>query len=344
MSYTSEYKDATAVVTGGAGAIGSCLVETLIRAGASKVIIVDDLSSSYEWNIVSHPAVEFIHESILDDSLIDCLRSKSFQYLFHLAALFANQNSVDHPQLDLQVNGLGTLQMLELARFKKVKRFVYASSSSSFSKESAPLPLHEEFLSLKLDTPYQITKLLGEYYCNFYQQHWGVPTVRLRFFNSYGPGEVPGKYRNVIPNFLLWALRGQPLPITGTGEETRDFTYIEDIVQGMLAAAACPAACGDVFNLASAKETRVIDLANLINDLTGNSAGIIQLPRRDWDHTSRRWASIDKARRVFGYQPQTNLNVGLSHALAWFRENWTRIELAQGPNESSSNLVLAKVA
>jgi nucleoside-diphosphate-sugar epimerase len=209
---------------------------------------------------------------------------------------------------------------------------VYASSSSSFSKANAPLPLHEDFLSLKLDTPYQITKLLGEYYCNFFQQHWKVPTVRVRLFNSYGPGEVPGKYRNVIPNFLLWAMQGKSLPITGTGEETRDFTYVEDIVDGILSAGCCPAACGDVFNLASAKETRIIDLAQTINAMTGNSAGITFQDRRDWDHTSRRWASIDKARRVLGYEPRTDLRTGLTHAWNWFQDNWSQIERANQPN------------
>jgi len=314
-------------VTGGAGAIGSTLVNSLVRAGAEKIVVLDDMSSGYAWNVNDDSRIEVLDRSILDESTLDLLRSNSIQYVFHLAALFANQNSIENTHRDLLVNGMGTLRLLELARDLQVERFIYASSSSSFSKANAPLPLREDFLSLKLDTPYQITKLLGEYYCNFFHQHWNVPTVSIRLFNSYGPGEVPGKYRNVIPNFIYWALRGEPLPITGNGQETRDFTYVEDIVDGALSAGSAPDARGEAFNLASAKETRIIDLANLINSITGNTAGIVFKPRRNWDHTSRRWASIDKAQRVLSYEPQTALSKGLANTVQWFRENWSQIEL-----------------
>jgi nucleoside-diphosphate-sugar epimerase len=118
------------------------------------------------------------------------------------------------------------------------------------------------------------------------------------------------------------------LPITGTGEETRDFTFVEDVLAGLLAAGCSEAACGDVFNLASARETRVIDLASAINKITGNTAGLVFKEKRDWDHTSRRWASIDKARRVLGYEPQTLLEEGLPKTLRWFSKNWSRIQLA----------------
>src|SRR5262245_42360839 len=158
MSNQAGYNGASILVTGGAGAIGSSVVRALVRAGASKVVVIDDMTSGYRWNVCDHSSVEVIEQSILDDVLYQRLRSKQCDYVFHLAALFANQNSVDHPRRDLQVNGLGTLQMLELARELNVRRFVYASSSSSFSKANAPLPLHEEFLSLKLDTMFQIRK------------------------------------------------------------------------------------------------------------------------------------------------------------------------------------------
>ena len=138
---------------------------------------------------------------------------------------------------------------------------------------SAPLPLTEEFMSLHLSSPYQITKMLGELYCNFFQHHYDLPAVKARFFNSYGPGEVPGQYRNVIPNFIYLAMQGQPLPITGTGEETRDFTFVGDIVDGLLRAGHFEAAVGQEFNLASGAETRIIDLAEMINRKVGNQAG-----------------------------------------------------------------------
>ena len=138
-------------------------------------------------------------------------------HIYHLAAFFANQNSVDYPERDLHVNGMGTLKLLEYASIASVDRFVYASSGCSIYGSEAPLPLREEYVSMHLTSPYQITKMLGELYCNFFSHHHGMKIAITRFFNSYGPGEVPGQYRNVIPNFVYWAMNGHPLPITGTG-------------------------------------------------------------------------------------------------------------------------------
>jgi nucleoside-diphosphate-sugar epimerase len=227
---------------------------------------------------------------------------------------------------------------LQYSRLAGVRRFVYASSGCSIYGSSAPLPLTEEFMSLHLSTPYQITKMLGELYCNFFQHHYEVPAVKARFFNSYGPGELPGQYRNVIPNFIYWAMRGEPLPITGTGEETRDFTYVGDIVDGLLRAGFFEAAVGQEFNLASGQETRIIDLAEMINKQVGNRAGVVFAQKRKWDTKSRLLASVDRARSLIGYEPKTPFDQGLRNAVAWFRENWKRIEAAArfGPGASSA--------
>jgi UDP-glucose 4-epimerase len=149
---------------------------------------------------------------------------------------------------------------------------VYASSGCSIYGSLAPL--REEFTSTNLSTPYQITKMLGELYCNLFYRYYGLPVVKARFFNSYGPGEVLGQHRNVIPNFIYWALEGIPLPLTGSGEEIRDFTYVGDIVDGLLGAGYQESAIGGEFNLASGKETRIIDLAKMINQLTGSKTSI----------------------------------------------------------------------
>jgi len=228
--------------------------------------------------------------------------------------------------------------LLEYSLLTGVERFVYASSGCSIYGSDSPLPLREEFMSMHLSTPYQITKMLGELYCNFFYNHYGLKVVKPRFFNSYGPGEVPGQYRNVIPNFIYWAMKGLPLPITGTGEETRDFTYVGDIVNGLLRAGVMERAVGEEFNLASGKETRVIDLANLINDLTGNEAGIRFVQRRKWDTKSRLLASIDKARQLIGYEPETPFEEGLRRTIQWFREHWDKIEACAkfGPGASSA--------
>jgi nucleoside-diphosphate-sugar epimerase len=221
---------------------------------------------------------------------------------------------------------MGTLKVLQFAQVAGVDRLVYASTSSIVSGASFQMPLDEEAVSMDLNTPYQVSKMLGELYCNYFKNYYGCKTVRVRFFNSYGPGEMPGRYRNVIPNFIYTALQGQPLRITGTGEETRDWTYVADIVDGLLRVGVVEDAVGEVFNLAAGRETRVIDLAHWINKVTGNTAGVVHTERRSWDSHSRRWASIDKAKRVLGYEPQTDIHAGVERTVAWFRENWSHIQ------------------
>lgn len=324
-NYLETYTGKTVLVTGGAGAIGSNLCRHLAELDV-KVIILDDLSSSEEWNVPSMPNVLFVKGSLLDEVLLKRVFFEQVKTVFHLAAFFANQNSLDHPEKDLMVNGMGTLRLLEYSALSNVDRFIYASSGCSIYGSQSPLPLREEFTSLHLSTPYQITKMLGELYCNFFYNHYGLKVLKPRFFNSYGPGEVPGQYRNVIPNFIYWAMKGLPLTITGSGEETRDFTYVGDIVDGLLRAGAMESTVGQEFNLASGRETRIIDLAHMVNELTGNKAGIRFAQRRKWDTKSRLLASIDKASKLMGYEPKTPFEEGLQHTIHWFRENWDKIE------------------
>jgi len=290
-----------------------------------KIVALDDLSSGAQWVLPSDSRVDFVRGSIVDDGSLKRAFSGRPTLVFHLAALFANQNSIDHPETDLSVNGLGTLKVLQYADLSRVRRFIYASSGCSVYGKS-PVPLREDYLSLDLDTPYQITKMLGELYCNYFKNRHGLDVVRTRFFNSYGPGEVPGRYRNVIPNFVYWALRGEALPITGTGDETRDWTYVDDIVSGLLRAAWEKRAVGEAINLATGCETRVRDVADWINEMTGNTAGIRMIPRRTWDTKTRLLASTDKARALLKFEPTMAVREGLARTVEWFRENWSRIE------------------
>ncbi|MBU2063294.1 MAG: NAD-dependent epimerase/dehydratase family protein, partial [Candidatus Omnitrophica bacterium] len=200
--YVSSYKNKTVLITGGAGAIGSNLTGAIAAAGAKCVIVLDDFSSSYAWNIPVAPNIMVVRGDVTDDVALKRVFFEKPDCVFHLAAFFANQNSVDYPERDLHVNGLGTLKLLEYSALAGIKRFIYASSGCAIYGAEAPLPLREEFSSLHLSTPYQITKSLGEMYCNFFYHHYALPIVKPRFFNSYGPGEVPGQYRNVIPNFI----------------------------------------------------------------------------------------------------------------------------------------------
>jgi nucleoside-diphosphate-sugar epimerase len=337
MSEHPTYASDCVLVTGGAGAIGSNLVRALATGGA-RVIVLDDLSSSEAWNVPSSPNVLFAKGDILDEVQLKRVFLERPRIVFHLAAFFANQNSIDHPERDLMVNGLGTLRLLEYSLLAGVQRFVYASSGCAIYGSQAPLPLSEEAMSLHLSTPYQITKSLGELYCTFFHDHHGLGVVKPRFFNSYGPGELPGEYRNVIPNFIHWAMKGLPLPITGTGEETRDFTFSGDIVRALLLAGKSDAAVGKEFNLASGRETRIGDLARAVNEAVGNSAGVRMLERRRWDTKPRLVAAIDQAREILGWEPEVGLEQGLSETVHWFRENWSRIEPAArfGPGTSSA--------
>lgn len=323
--YKQHYEGKVVLITGGAGAIGSNLTRAIADLRAATVIILDDMSAAYEWNVPSLPNVLFVKGSVTDEVALKRVFALKPDIVYHLAAFFANQRSVDFPQHDLMINGLGTLLVYQYANMCATGRIVYASSGCSIYGSAAPLPLKEDFVSMHLTTPYQITKMLGELYGNFFFHHFGLPIVKTRFFNSYGPGEVPGQYRNVIPNFIFRALSGLPLPFTGSGEETRDFTYVTDITDALLRAGYFDQAKGNEMNIASGREVNILQLAERINELTGNKAGIVRAERRVWDTKKRLLASIDKAREVLGYEPQMDFETGLAHTIRWFQDHWDDI-------------------
>jgi nucleoside-diphosphate-sugar epimerase len=325
-NYTSDYEGKTILVTGGAGAIGGNLCRKLSEMNAQKVIILDDLSSSYEWNIPKADNIFFVKGSILNDEMLKRVFKEKPDYVFHLAAHFANQNSVDNPEKDLMINGIGILKVLQYAQLVNVKRFVYSSSGCGVYGLDSKMPFEEHDISISLHTPYQVTKLLGELYTNYFHNLYNMPIANARFFNSYGPGEVPGKYRNVIPNFFYWAMKGVPLPITGEGTETRDWTYVGDIVNGLIAMGIEEEAIGEAFNLGSGIDHQVIEMATIVNQLTNNKAAVTFKERRDWDVKTKLLSCVDKANRVLGYKPQMKFEDGLKNVHSWFEENWGNIE------------------
>jgi len=319
--YSDFYQDSTILVTGGAGAIGGNLCKELSTFNVKKILILDNLSSSYDWNIPKSPNVVFINGDILDDAILKRVFKEKPEYIFHLAAHFANQNSVDNPEKDLMINGMGILKVLQYAQLTGVKRFVYSSSGCGVYGLESKMPFEEHDVSIHLHTPYQVTKLLGELYTNYFYDLYKLPIVNARFFNSFGPGEVPGKYRNVIPNFFYWAMKGQSLPITGDGTETRDWTYVGDIVNGLIAMGVREEAIGEAFNLGASKEQRVIDMANIVNKLTNNKAGIVYKERRDWDVKTRLLSCITKAEKKLGYKPKMTFENGMKETYKWFKQN-----------------------
>ncbi len=322
----NEYKGKTILVTGGAGCVGSNLVKKLSESESKKIVILDDLSSAYEWNIPLASNIHFVHGSILDDEMLRRVFKDRPQYVFHLAAHFANQNSVDNPEKDLMVNGLGILKVLEHAHLTGVERFVYSSSGCGVYGLESKQPFEEHDISIRLHTPYQVTKLLGELYTNYFHNLYDVPIVNARFFNVFGPGEVPGTYRNVIPNFFYWSMNGRALPITGDGSETRDWTYVTDIVDGLMAMGLRDEAIGEAINLGSGKEHRVVDMAEMVNELTGSRAGIQFVTRRNWDVKTRLLSSIEKAHKLLDYEPQVTFEEGLKNVYKWFINNWSNIQ------------------
>lgn len=336
--YLSYYRNKKVLVTGGAGAIGSNIVKKLLELDAF-VIVIDDLSSGYTWNLPQEASnLLFVEGDIANDIDLKRVFNEKPEIIFHLAAFFANQNSVDYPERDLQTNGLGTLKLLEYCKlYGRLERFVYASSGCSIYPVDAEMPYKEHLTNLYMSTPYQITKMIGEVYCNYFWKIQNVPTVKARFFNSFGPGEVPGQYRNVIPNFIYWAKKGLSLRITGTGEETRDFTFVGDIVDGLLRMGYFKEAIGQEMNLAAGREIQIIDLAKIVNKLTKNAAEIKYVPRRNWDTKMRMLASNEKAKMMIGFTPDTDFEKCLKLAVDWFEENWEKIdENADFPPGTSS--------
>lgn len=336
------YQGRNILVTGGAGAIGSNLIIALsILAGEKgKVIVLDNLSSikiKDPWNVLPLSNIMFVEGDVRSDVDLKRVFKEDISIVFHLAAFFANQNSIDFPEVSAEVDVIGQVKLLEYSRLSKVERFVYASSGCAIYGSYPKMPLKEDFISMHLTTPYQINKMTGEMYCNFYHHHYDMAIVNCRFFNSYGPGEVPGQYRNVIPNFIYWSMKGLSLPITGTGEETRDFTYVLDLVQGLVKSGFYKNAIGANFNLAAGVEIGIKKMAELVLEATGNSAPFNFRQRRKWDTKPRLLASIEKAQQLIGYKPIIDFPEGFASNIEWFEDNWELIEkLADFPPGMSS--------
>jgi nucleoside-diphosphate-sugar epimerase len=341
-SISKYYEGRNILVTGGAGAIGSNLIIALSQlvGDTGNIIVLDNLSSIKEknpWNITPLSNILFVEGDVRSDVDLKRVFKEKLSLVFHLAAFFANQNSVDYPEISAEVDIIGLIKLLEFSRLANIEKFIYASSGCAIYGSYGKMPLKEDFISMHLTTPYQINKMTGEMYCNYYGHHFDMNLINCRFFNSYGPGEVPGQYRNVIPNFIYWAMKGQSLPITGTGEETRDFTYVLDLVQGLLKAGYNKEAIGENFNLAAGREISIIKVANLVNKVTGNKSQILYKPKRKWDTKARLLASIEKAEKLIQYKPIGDFEKGFMHNIEWFRDNWSTIEaLADFPPGLSS--------
>jgi UDP-glucose 4-epimerase len=321
------------LVVGGAGFVGSNLVRALLERAPREVLVVDNLLSSERENLPDDDRVRLIEASINDDEVLAKL-PRDLDYVFHLSTYHGNQSSMADPLADHEHNTLTTLKLYEaLKDHDQLRRIVYASAGCTVAEktfEGASATQEDAPVSLYLDSPYQISKIIGEYYSNYYFSRHGLPVVKARFQNVYGPGEVLGAgrwrgtvntvWRNVTPTFIYKALKQEALPVENGGVATRDLIYVGDMAQGLIACATRGTA-GDVYNLASGAETTILELAELINELTGNPTPIALTPARDWDHSGQRYGDPSKARAEIGFEATMPLREGLERTIEWMREN-----------------------
>jgi nucleoside-diphosphate-sugar epimerase len=327
------------LVVGGAGFVGSGLVRLLLAEGAEHVLVVDNLLSSERENLPDDSRVELVEASIADDEVLASLEDE-FDVVYHLATYHGNQSSIANPLEDHENNLITTLKLYErVTGFSRLRKLVYSASGCTLAPhevyESAEPVTEDGGVPLDLDSPYQISKVVGEFYSVYYHREHGLPTVRARFQNVYGPGEVLGAgqwrgtpatiWRNVTPTFVYRALKGLPLQLDNGGVASRDFVYVDDVARGLLACAE-RGTPGDVYNLASGVETTIRRLAELIVEKSGSSSELEIAPRRPWDHSIMRFGSPEKARAELGFEAQTQLEDGLGKTIAWTRENLDFIE------------------
>jgi len=280
-------------------------------------LVLDDMSAGCRANLPED--AEVIEASVLDRrALASLFNGNCFDWVFHLAASFANSASVEDPDHDLAVNALGTLRLAEqivsARQAARVKALVYTSTSCVYCNCRGAV---SETAPTNPGTPYAASKLLGEHYLQYVSRAHGLPLVVLRLFNVYGPGEYPTPQRGVITRFIRAALSCEPLVITGSGSETRDFTFVDDAVTAILAAAARSSEVPQTYNVGTGRRTRIKDVAHAIVRLTGSSSRVVYEPRRAWDVVAHRQADISRAQRGLGFRATTLLQEGLPETVGW---------------------------
>lgn len=306
----------TYVITGGAGFIGSHIAERLLRDG-QHVRIVDNFVTGKRENLDALPAgFELFEISITDRPALDDAFAGA-DYVLHEAALPSVPRSIDDPLTSHNYNLTGTLNVLMAARDAGVKRVVYAASSSAYGDIEGEYKV--ETLAPRPLSPYGVQKLAGEYYCQAFTQVYGLETVALRYFNVFGPRQdETSAYAAVIPRFLAALLRGEAPIIYGDGEQSRDFTYIDNVVHGNLLALRAPGASGQMMNLATGGRVTLLDLADRLNAIVGTAIAPVHEAARSGDIRHSR-ADISKAEALLGFAPVVDFDEGLARTVAWFR-------------------------
>jgi UDP-glucose 4-epimerase len=308
----------TKLVTGGAGFIGSHIAARLLAQG-DKVRILDDFSTGKWSNLDGFKNdVEVIEGDLRDPSAL-ARAVKGCEVVYQQAALRSVPRSIDDPRANNDVNVTGILNLLIASREAGVRRVVYASSSSVYGDDPT-LPKVEDQTPRPI-SPYAATKIMGEYYCRIYSQLYGLETVSMRYFNVFGPRQDPeSRYAAVVPRFITAALQNEPLEIHGDGLQSRDFTYIDNVVSANLLAGDAPKAVGEAFNIACGGRFSLLDVVTAIEKELGRPVvrNHIEARAGDVKHTL---ADIGKARRLLGYEPGVGFDEGMARTVAWFREH-----------------------
>jgi UDP-glucose 4-epimerase len=334
----ASVRGARALVVGGAGFVGSNLVRALLRRGAGSVVIVDNLLSANRTDVLELPGVTFVRGSVASPRVLAGL-ADDFDLAFHLATFHGNQNSMADPLADHANNLETTLRLYErLSGFQRLQAVVYASAGCTMARKvygEAEPTREDDPISLDLDSPYQISKIVGEMYGNYFHARSGLPVVHARFQNVYGPGEILGAgkwrgtaatvWRNVTPTFIYRAIAGMPLILENRGRSSRDFIYVDDIVDGLIRCAT-HGEPGEAYNLASGVETTILELATTINACLPRPAPVALAPRRTWDHSGNRLGSTVKARTTLGFEAKVSLTEGVRRTVRWTQANLPAIE------------------
>ncbi len=327
------FKNKKILVVGGAGFVGSNLILKLLENEPAEVLVVDNLLSSEACNVPIAPNVRFVYGSITDDAILRSIPN-DLDYAFHLACYHGNQSSIANPLADHENNTLTSLKLFErLKDIKNLQKVVYAAAGCAVAEKTfgdAQATTEDAPVSLFHDSPYSISKLIGEMYGNYYHKTHRLPFVKARFQNVYGPREILGAgrwrgtphtvWRNVTPTFVWKALDHLALPLENEGLSSRDFIFVEDMAQGLM----CCALAGkssETYNLASGKETTIADLANLINVATGNPTPPKLFPARSWDRSGKRFGSTEKAKADLGFRAEVDIAEGIGRLVEWTKKN-----------------------
>lgn len=318
----TDLKGKRILVTGGAGFIGSNIVERLLKLEA-KVIVFDNLSTGRKENLkdfFNQPNFEFIKGDLRDIKETEKVVKKA-DYILHQAAIPSVQRSIENPKSTFESNALGTLNLLIAAKRYKVKKIVYASSSSIYGPGSVP---KKESMPPNPISPYALSKFAGEKLCQIFSKVYGLSTICLRYFNVFGPRQNPrSEYSAVIPKFIFAFLNKKRPVIYGDGFQSRDFTFVENVIDANLKALDCKFEKGEVFNIAFGKQTNLLELLNILNKIFKRKVKPLFEKERAGD-IKHSFANISKAKRLLNYNPKVSLEEGLKKTIDWFIKNELR--------------------